>query len=800
MPYVKDRVTGKTELVATQKLQETLASDPERYTLASDVNVVDPTTGHEYTQSRDEFMKDFESKQLTSSAGDLRETQYKRNARTYGDGFLNEAIGAAEGVARGATAGYSDVFARAIHGDDYADAMKQRAEHTALAKPAEVLGIVGPVLLSGGGYGAARGAAAVAKGGATVAKSAKAGSLFARVAKGTASLSPTALSARTGLAVGTKLGRGSRVAAMAIEGGIDAALYQANSNISELMLEDEPMTVEAILAGVDSSALFGLAAGGAIGGVISGGEKGLAAMRKYKTTKIAEREAKAAAKLADGEAAIKAPIGEAEEAAEAMFGRVGEAYKSRIVQIEKSIDEVQAVKPTRHPRGKRDIDNTREALRELVGEELDFSIASMVKRTPEEAIRVAKRLDDYYAAILQFDGFHGTKFADSFMDTKKLYLNLDDPIKFRLLKMEGKGLKEYDPKMFEAYGDQLTDISKPSGELLNTYAVARQIGRETVEEGVKTSKFLEKTAAQRAALEAKEVAKKGNLSPQAEAAFNGASGLAYMILPPGVNFMGAQAINLMKNIAKRGGGPSTGKIMAQTAGVRRTIAQSVAKTAKVLTKSPAGYVKAASVYSESDTRSAMEAIQKRMENPQEFKQTIRKNLESVTQLNTKLGMELSDAMFAKARYLNAQIPLLAGLNGQYADAKAQPSTAEVRRFANVLRAAQDPLTIIQDLESNRVTQEAIDTVRVLYPEIYSDIQIQLTVQLGELQATLPYERRIQLSRFGVSVEPSFQPEHRAALQGRYQKRREEQEKQGQQQGSSAAPKGAPPTEAQRIGN
>jgi hypothetical protein len=96
--------------------------------------------------------------------------------------------------------------------------------------------------------------------------------------------------------------------------------------------------------------------------------------------------------------------------------------------------------------------------------------------------------------------------------------------------------------------------------------------------------------------------------------------------------------------------------------------------------------------------------------------------------------------------------------------KWKPSKTELAQFARINRAAMDPGSFLDDFKAGRVTKEAVETVRDLYPEIYAQVTNELIGRMGELQK-LPYAERLQLSTlFDVPLDATMEPAFLASVQ------------------------------------
>ncbi len=102
------------------------------------------------------------------------------------------------------------------------------------------------------------------------------------------------------------------------------------------------------------------------------------------------------------------------------------------------------------------------------------------------------------------------------------------------------------------------------------------------------------------------------------------------------------------------------------------------------------------------------------------------------------------------------------------------------RFA---RAAENPLTIIDDLKDRKLTPESVEAVKTLYPQLFERVVTQVQEHLMTATKLPPYDDRIQLGiLLGVPTDPSLQPQRIQSMQMTY-----EQITQSVQQGPSPRP-------------
>ena len=100
--------------------------------------------------------------------------------------------------------------------------------------------------------------------------------------------------------------------------------------------------------------------------------------------------------------------------------------------------------------------------------------------------------------------------------------------------------------------------------------------------------------------------------------------------------------------------------------------------------------------------------------------------------------------------------------------KWKPSDSQVEKWNRYVRAVERPLSVLDDLSKGNLTLEAVEALRTVYPKMHEDLVGGVMGHIGELQKTLPYRERRQLSiLLGVPVDPTTDPAFVAAMQDGY---------------------------------
>jgi hypothetical protein len=149
-------------------------------------------------------------------------------------------------------------------------------------------------------------------------------------------------------------------------------------------------------------------------------------------------------------------------------------------------------------------------------------------------------------------------------------------------------------------------------------------------------------------------------------------------------------------------------------------------------------------------------------NPNQIAATVRANLHDVT--DPGVIAAATSVFQRKLLYLASKAPsappptVMGGKDWK-------PSASETQSFARRVRAAEDPSSVLEDLEKGVATPEAADTLREVYPRLYQEAQLRLLEKSADLQSKLPYQRVLKLGQlFDAPLVESLLPERIAALQ------------------------------------
>lgn len=98
-------------------------------------------------------------------------------------------------------------------------------------------------------------------------------------------------------------------------------------------------------------------------------------------------------------------------------------------------------------------------------------------------------------------------------------------------------------------------------------------------------------------------------------------------------------------------------------------------------------------------------------------------------------------------------------------ARYEVSPSEQRKFLAYVRAVEDPTSVLHDLERGRLGPEGVEALRVVYPELYRQVQRVAQAELAQRRTPLSYQQARDLGELlGVVGHPAMEPGFIAAIQ------------------------------------
>ena len=132
----------------------------------------------------------------------------------------------------------------------------------------------------------------------------------------------------------------------------------------------------------------------------------------------------------------------------------------------------------------------------------------------------------------------------------------------------------------------------------------------------------------------------------------------------------------------------------------------------------------------------------------------------------RLSLAVANASARAVAFLAAKrVPVRDGDTTQPQFATRQLTDAQVSSWRSYVATATNPLSVLADLENKTVTREQAETLRALYPSIYTAIQTRVLDALHDARRPISYAQRITLyTLFGAATDPTLSPAFVQAVQ------------------------------------
>ncbi len=181
-------------------------------------------------------------------------------------------------------------------------------------------------------------------------------------------------------------------------------------------------------------------------------------------------------------------------------------------------------------------------------------------------------------------------------------------------------------------------------------------------------------------------------------------------------------------------------------------------------------------------------LRQAMANPAATKARIRESLAPVAAHNPAAAEKVQALLEARLQHLFDRMPML-GENPALSMLQGRPpvNPQDADKWGRIIKAAEDPLSLLDDLKNRNLSTDTVQTVKALYPTLFAEMQTQMLAQIAGLQG-LPYESRLEISvMFDVPVDRSQQPVVIAGLQQMYAAKKAAQQQPTAPRGSVGTP-------------
>ena len=168
------------------------------------------------------------------------------------------------------------------------------------------------------------------------------------------------------------------------------------------------------------------------------------------------------------------------------------------------------------------------------------------------------------------------------------------------------------------------------------------------------------------------------------------------------------------------------------------------------------------------------------QNPERMVERLAKNGLRITKAAPNTAMALEQTIVRGVQFLTDKLPKSKVDQGMIQTLRKSkeymPSTLELAKFERYVEAVENPMSVLDDLESGRVSREKIEAVREVYPDLYKRIQTQTMELITKNADTIGYQKRLQLGvLLDIPADTSLVPKNMLRLQESFAQQPEQQE-------------------------
>jgi hypothetical protein len=775
-------------------MTETFKKDGKEYTAIVDqwgevraVPTADITSG----RAADEGMRVATTEEVTEA----------RKQKKFGEGVATVQAGA-EGLARGLTAGLSDPTLRALGVS--AEGLRERQERNEILSTAgEAVGLIAPILLTGGGAGGAR------------------------LGMGALRYAPTAAIARGGLALerglAGQLGKGalSRVAAGTLAAAGEGAVYGAGEAISEAALGDVELTAERLLAGMKTGALL---AGGAGAGIFGAGalvSKLAPKVADWTPTLLSKHMNAQSVERFIGETAFQAAKGPGAgkrfvERAKRSFAKYGDdalptigrhLLDEGVVTARTTVEDVanRAAVKLKEWGGKiggalKRLDDEAalevRPLRQTIAKRLEGEVLAPLRASKlpdfQNMARKVERTLDPFLAEGQFARV-GADARISFVELHGVRAQLDDliyrtdrasPVIEELRKARAvieDTLEGAADKASKRLGDQFYDAYKGAKEKYSAMKIAKEMSEDAASR-LDTNRNFSMSDMQVGQVAGIGEAVAGGGIDAGTLAFGFVAGRIHrLIRERGAAFVAGTLDNASRymklNAAKATADRTAKKLETGTKKFFR-LADEAAKVKRFVGPAAAQEVEAEPLHKTFDRKAAEH--REFQANPDLLVSRMTESFEGIGDDAPRVHRALVATAQRAATFLAAKNPepyqrpsdVFAHL-----DDKQRVSDTQMAKYLRYAKAVEDPMSVIDNFADGTVTREGAEALREVYPKLFADVERVVTEQITERKEPLPYAASLHLSlMLDRPLHPSLEPRFIARAQAVHQAIREQKRK------------------------
>ncbi len=154
-------------------------------------------------------------------------------------------------------------------------------------------------------------------------------------------------------------------------------------------------------------------------------------------------------------------------------------------------------------------------------------------------------------------------------------------------------------------------------------------------------------------------------------------------------------------------------------------------------------------------------------NPEELSNLMAKRTMQMQKIAPNITESVTNNAVKGLQFLQAKLPKPTVDNTTNIFSKREfiPSDLQMSKFERYLEVVENPISALEDMKEGSLTREAAEALKIVYPNMFKKMQLEVINQLNDNKESIPYAKRIQLGiLLDVPTDVSLKPEYVAALQ------------------------------------
>ena len=162
------------------------------------------------------------------------------------------------------------------------------------------------------------------------------------------------------------------------------------------------------------------------------------------------------------------------------------------------------------------------------------------------------------------------------------------------------------------------------------------------------------------------------------------------------------------------------------------------------------------------------------QNPEKLINHLSQNAMQTANAAPNTSLAITSTISRAVAFLYEKLPKDASPGTGLFNRKWEPSSLELSKFERYLEAVENPMSVIDDMESGSLTREGVEAIKVVYPDLYIRVQTEAIDKIAN-NPDISYDKRVQIGLLlDLPSDSSLIPANIMALQRTFAEEQQQQ--------------------------